>query len=249
MSETTDPGTQAGEIPAIEPDATAIETGDTGATPAETANPEPTEAPKKRPWYEKAIANKAHDARELRRQNEFLTARLQEVLQRPADQTQPQAPAGFVPASEVPKAAAQMVAQERYLAACSDIADAGTKLDAQEFPAAVRNLQLLGVDPDNARHPLMEIVTDSGAADGAKILYELGRNPDEAERILALSPVRMAREIDRLMQAASERTVPVSKTPAPITPITPSSPRTRAVESMTDREQFEHFRKTLNSKG
>lgn len=59
---------------------------------------------------------------------------------------------------------------------------------------------------------------------GPQVLYHLAQNPDEAERIAALSPVRQVAELGKIevsLSKAAETPAPakVSKAPAPITPV------------------------------
>lgn len=58
------------------------------------------------------------------------------------------------------------------------------------------------------------------SAEGPEILYHLGKNPDEAQRIASLHPVLAAREIGLLEARLSGQTKPkVSNAPSPITPV------------------------------
>jgi hypothetical protein len=60
-------------------------------------------------------------------------------------------------------------------------------------------------------------ILDSDVA--AKITAHLTSNPDDAERISALSPARQAAEIGKLEARISSQTVKASNAPAPIKPI------------------------------
>jgi hypothetical protein len=77
----------------------------------------------------------------------------------------------------------------------------------------VSNLQMVGVGRE-----FLELATTSDA--GAKLIHHLGTDLDEAARIAALPPVQMARELTKLeFKLAQPVAKPVSKAPAPITPI------------------------------
>lgn len=59
--------------------------------------------------------------------------------------------------------------------------------------------------------------------DGPAVLYHLGTNLDEAERINALTPIRKAAEMAKLSnQLSIPKNVPVSSAPAPIRPVSGS---------------------------
>jgi len=75
-----------------------------------------------------------------------------------------------------------------------------------------------------ARNPSLH-VTDVMAeaiqmsAPGPEILYHLGKNPKEAERIAKLSPLQQAMEIGRIEATLTAPKPKVSKAPAPVEPI------------------------------
>jgi len=174
-----------------------------------------TPEPKKTPWFQRRIDELTREKHEARRQADAYADALRKI-QQPAGQVEaPQttAPPGYIPAAEVPRVAAEMVEAERFTAACNDVADYGSE-KIPDFDRAVQNFAMLGGPP----RPFLEAVTALGKEDGARVYAELGNNPDEAERILRMSPARMAIEVAKL--AAKPAKVPaVSKAPPPITPI------------------------------
>lgn len=133
--------------------------------------------------------------------------------------------------------AARMVADQRFNEQCNRIYDQGTK-EFQDFPTAVANLQMLGVSRE-----FLELATSSDA--GAKLLHHLGTDLDETARLLTLPPVQMARELTRLefklAQPAAPK--PVSKAPAPISPLGSSSSTDVDPTRMSDSEWFAHRQK------
>lgn len=89
---------------------------------------------------------------------------------------------------------------------------------------------------------------------GPDVLYFLGSNPKEADRIARLSPFLQAKEIGRLETKVSAEPPPtkqVSKAPAPITPVTSRASTApvldttdpRSVKSMSTSEWIEAERK------
>lgn len=95
-----------------------------------------------------------------------------------------------------------------------------SKVGAEHYPdfqSAVVTLDALGISQDSVESIL-------GMDDAHKVIYALGKNPEEASRILSLPPVQQGRELERLaLKAAQPAPKAVSKAPAPITPIDSSS--------------------------
>ena len=91
-----------------------------------------------------------------------------------------------------------------------------SKVGAEHYPdfqSAVVTLDALGISQDSVESIL-------GMDDAHKVIYALGKNPEEASRILSLPPVQQGRELERLaLKAAQPAPKAVSKAPAPITPI------------------------------
>lgn len=221
MSESIDTGTQHAEDVAIPADTTPTtsETAEvkTTAAPEEAATTQPDE-PKKRPWFEKVIADKSFEAREYKRQNDDLRARLQ--AQQPAQQEhQQQQPTGMVREADVERLVEQRATAREFNDACNSTYDAGVSKYA-DFDEAVKTYSLLGGPPP----AFLEAVTSLGKDDGAKVFYDLGKDPDEAARIMALPPVKMAMALAKMASAAS-KAIPVSKVPDPIRPVQGSNTR------------------------
>ncbi|WP_242176583.1 hypothetical protein [Pseudomonas sp. MONT-RG-20F-20-E-7-02] len=91
------------------------------------------------------------------------------------------------------------------------------KVGAESFPdfdGAVKTLDALGITNEQVQSLL-------GMDDAHKVIYSLGKNPDEAVRILSLSPLQQGRELERLAAKPLPVAPPkaVSKAPAPIAPI------------------------------
>ena len=221
MSESLESATQGATVDPVDtaPQPATESAPDTGqeqqAEPAETPTEEAPEEPKRKPWFQQRIDELTREKHEARRQAEQLTAYLRQIQQgQPQEpQQQGQPPAGYVPASEVGRIAAQQIEMARFNQACDEIADHGASV-FRDFDSAVQNFQSIGGPPP----ALLEAVTALGKEDGARVFYDLGMNPDEAMRLSRLSPARMAVEIAR-MAAKPAAPKPVSKVPPPITPI------------------------------
>lgn len=78
----------------------------------------------------------------------------------------------------------------------------------------------------------------------ADIAYYLGHNPQIAQQITSLSPVRLGRaivEIEQELSASAQQRVKPSNAPAPITPIGARGKTTKAPQDMSDSE-FDEWR-------
>jgi len=115
----------------------------------------------------------------------------------------------------VDERATQKAAQARFTADCNAIFDDGMAKHGDTFKESLANLNVLGL--------MNEQVVDAALATGAAadILNYLGSDVDEAARITALPPVRMAVELTKV--AAKLATKPdapqISRAPAPIAPV------------------------------
>ena len=226
MSETIESGTQPEADVAIAADTpTTSETAE--ETTAETTDPaanlpKPDE-PKRRPWFEKVIADKAHEAREYKRQAEAYQAQLQSLQQRPAQQPQqgqPQQP--LISEADFERRVDQRAAEREFTNSCNETHTAGLAKFA-DFNDAVNTFTMLGGPPI----ALLEAITSLGKDDGAKVFYDLGKDPDEAARIMALPPVKMAMALAK-MATAAPKTIAVSKVPDPIKPVQGANTRSDA---------------------
>jgi cell division protein FtsB len=101
----------------------------------------------------------------------------------------------------------------------SAIAEGQKEFGAEKFDASVAALRALHdqTDPDVAAKYLsmLQAVLDTGAA--PKLIAALGEDPDEAARILSLTPTKMGVELGKLAFRDAEG---VSGAPKPVTPIT-----------------------------
>lgn len=76
------------------------------------------------------------------------------------------------------------------------------------------------------------------------IVYHLGKNPEEAERIARLSPYAQAKEIGKLEDKLSaKKPVKPSSAPAPATPINSGKSASKSYEDMTTDEYIADARK------
>jgi len=227
------PAEQAQQVEATSTEATAERTQEsTPETPEDKA--------KKEPWFQKRIGELTREKYEAKRQAETNAEEARQYREafartQQGEQTTQQ-PAGQVNFSLVQQEAARMVAQGRFDEACNKVHATGIS-EFPDFDAALSNLQMVGVNRD-----FLELVSTGDA--GAKLIHHLGSDLDEAARILSMPPVQMARELTRLEIKLGQTTAkPVSKAPAPITPVNGVSGGSKSPSEMTDAE-FAKWRKS-----
>lgn len=142
-------------------------------------------------------------------------------------------------------AKAQAIAYaNQFNKSCDTIASDGAK-EFKDWSEATKNLTMVGAIGKNANIAFLETAID--LKDPHKILYHLGMNPQEAERIASLPPKKMALEMARVEAKLDKppEPKPVSGAPAPVIPIagagkvTPSldDPQLSSEEWMTMRAQ------------
>lgn len=211
--------TPAEQVTPAEQDA-QVEQTSTAATTEQTQeqNTETQEEKAKRePWFQKRIGELTREKYEARRAAEEARSQAEQYRtylaqiqqgQQPQHIQQPQVDVRTLAQQE----ATRMLAEQRFNESCNKVYSTG-KTEFPDFDQAVANLQAVGVNRE-----FLELAATSDA--GHKVLHHLGTDLDEAARILALPPVQMARELTKLeYKLAQPVTKPVSKAPAPISPI------------------------------
>lgn len=138
-------------------------------------------------------------------------------------------------ADEVRAAAKQLLQQERFDEACNKTFDAGKK-DFPDWESSLRTFGMLGGAPQE----FLEAVTAMDS--GHKVIHHLGQNPEAAERLLSLPPLRMAMELTRLESSLSKAPPPVSKAPPPISPVGGRAAPAEPSDFATAEEQIAYWK-------
>lgn len=199
--------------------------------PETEAKPHQDDAPKRKPWWETRIAEAAFAEREARRQAQALEAEL-------AAYRRVQQPAPGTP-DAVEQRAQEIVSEIMFVNECNAISDAG-EAKFPDFTVAARTYAMLGEVP----RPFLEGIASLGRDEGARVYYELAKDPDEASRIMRLPPVRMAIELTRRASAAPKAPPPISKAPPPIVPLDATNARNGGMPPPDNDEAYrEWFRK------
>lgn len=234
-SPAADPAPDAGAAVGDPPDPAAAP-----AKPAAAAKPD---------WKDRRIAQ--------------LTARLRQQERGGAAAPAP-TPAAVAPAAspdisaEVERRAAELRVQDEFNRQCNEVATAG-RTAFPDFEDRVRVLQSLVTPGDSgeaaAYTELLSAAIETG--EGAKLLHELGGDPDEAERLLRLSPRRMAVELTRKAAVlAAAAPTNITQAPKPITAVNNRGGSRIAIdptdpdrsEGLTTREWMERREKQVQDK-
>lgn len=236
-----DEGAPAADPLAVPADPEADESHDPGAAaPAEPPAPaaaaaedgeaEPP-APAAQDWRDREIRRKHAQIQEakrreeeLRRENEELRAIATRAAPKEGETALPAAaakPAPTVDRDAVREEAARLNAQERYTTDCNAADAVGRKTydgknGKPSWNQATEQLVALGgVDIET-------MVSILATDDPARVMYEMGSNPDEYHRVMDLPPARRNNELVKLgLKAAAAPAKPkkVSDAPAPVEPV------------------------------
>lgn len=174
----------------------------------QTPEEQEEEAPKSKhkPWFQERIDQLTREKYDERRGREAAEARLSEALANPDAP-----PPSVTDDKKVAELAAEMVRTEKFNAKCDEIYTSGAA-EFVDFDDALANFKMLG----GLTKPLLDAVTQ--LPDAHKVLHSLGKDMDEAARILSLAPVPMALALAKLSQSPA-KPKPVSNAPPPIKPI------------------------------
>lgn len=182
-------------------------------TEKELAAAEPT--PAKTPWYTSRIAQltaqaKAAEEAKLAAEVEAATAKALARGEKPAAPTEADVD------TLATKKATEIASQAAFDNACNSAVAAGAE-EFKDFSTVIGNFKNLGGLPKE----LVEVALETDHPH--RVLYTLGKDLDEAARILALSPTKMAMAIAKLKVEAPV-VKPVSAAPAPISPLNKGKP-------------------------
>lgn len=112
-----------------------------------------------------------------------------------------------------------------------------------DFTSAVQTLDALGITNDQVANLL-------GMDDAHAVIYHLGKNPEEAARILSLPPLQQGRELERLSAKALKAPAPpaVSKAPNPITSVDSTATAQKDQSKMSTEEWMAWRNKTAKTR-
>ena len=157
--------------------------------------------PEREPWFVKRIAELTREKADRDRVLAQAERKLREL--------QPQAePQQEDPARAVETRAQQLVAEREFNAACN----AEHAKGVAAFPDFADAMQALG-SAGGLPNAVIEAALETGEAH--KVLYQLGRDPEQAMRIRDMTPARMGVAMAQLA-AQPVAAAPVTKAPPPV---------------------------------
>lgn len=208
---TSTPETQTGSTEGAEPTRTETE-GEQQQAPSGETQEQDAKTPK---WVQRRIDQLTREKYEERRQREALEATLSSMRTVGAESTETSStqPTQAEIDARVQRAAREQLRVQQFNDACNRAYEAGKK-EFKDFDDSLRNFGMLGGLPQE----FLEIA--SSMPDGHKVLYALGKNPEEASRVLSLPPLQMAMELARVADKVTKQpSKAVSGAPAPIQPV------------------------------
>lgn len=230
------------EVPAeIIPDKEKVGGDKVESKEPEVKEPEVAEAeekPEQVDWKDRELKRKHAQIKERDRQlaeQAQKIADLEALANRPADgKEEPnRTPTQNMTQAQIQAAAKELREEERYSEDLATINSNGVKNYGKEWDAALKNLATLGTVEMSTMNAIR--ATD----DPAKVLYELGKNPAEYQRIMELPPARQANEFAKLaFKAIPKKTV--SAAPEPVETIRTRATPSDAIpeDSVTDEEWY-----------
>jgi hypothetical protein len=216
---------------------------------AESAEPEvkPEEPPKEEPkpdWRERELKAKHRQLQEAKRREADLIRERDDARALAAKFNQgKEALPEVVPADEVEKRAQQIVTQQRYVEDCNKAAQTGEKQYGTSWKEAIENLEVLGgFDQDTMNGVL-------ASDDPAKVLYELGKNPDRYRQVMEMPLPKRIIEMGKLAMQPTQ-VKKVSDAPAPVNPVggRAAPPATVLHDEMDDDKWFQTRRAQRRAK-
>lgn len=251
VTETTGETTQT-EVTTETTNQTTEQTPTTETTQPEVKAEEPQED-----WRDKEIKRKHAKLKEherelerIRKENDDLRALAQARAE--GKETPPEKPAPSVPQDEIQRQARALRDQERYQEQLQATNTAGEKEYKDQWGKALDKLATFGT-VDSA-----DMTAILNTDNPAKVLFELGSNPAEYQRLMDLPPAKRLTEIVKISMKQEPKPAPnISKAPPPTESVgnraTPEvdlrSEKTSdeawyAHRQKQKKERFEHLRAT-----
>lgn len=193
-------------------------------------------------WKDKELKRKHAQIKErdreletIRKENEDLRALAARQPAKEGDEPVKERPSANMSQAQIQEAAKQLRDQERYQDDLTRINADGEKNYKGEWAKSLENLATLGT----VEMPVMQgiLATD----DPAKVLYELGKNPAEYQRIMELRPERRQTEFVKLSLKAVAKLRP-SAAPEPVETVRGRvTPSVEPQDSDTDEEWYKKW--------
>lgn len=185
----------------------------------EKAESEEDDASKALKRMQRRIDKRTADVYRTRAENEQLKARLQELQASSNLESEPRQ-------ADDPRVLAREIASiERFTERANSIVSEGTKTHTDYMQALQELSREVGdfVKPNGAPSAFMEVVLEV-VDKPSDVLYHLGKNPDLAEELAELSPLKLAKRLDRIERELADKSKPKpSSAPKPLEPVKPKA--------------------------
>ena len=178
------------------------------------------DAKPKTPWYERRLRQQSAKLAEMARHQEMQAQLIESLIGQSKQAGSEDGEQSAKPVSpvlteaQIEAKAREIVEAQSFNAACNAANDEGVKQYGEAFRQSVETLQAIGVMDRTFLQAAID--TDKPAV----VIHYLGQNPEEMERISALSPTKLAVALERIAgKATAKSAAPVSKVPAPVKPV------------------------------
>lgn len=208
--------------PVIVPDVEAT-TDETAVDPPAPVVVDPP-APVAVDWKDKELKRKHRQVQEAKQRERELQAELDDaraLLARaagsgdpaPEPRATPPVAADVVPRSEVQAEAKRIVAADDFNRQCNDLDKAGKEAYKEEWGTIAETLTTLGGFTQDEMNGIL--ATDNPA----KVLYELGKNPDKYHEIKDLAPAKRLAAVVKIGLPDNKPVPKPSSAPEPVEPV------------------------------
>jgi hypothetical protein len=222
------------------PDLVAPEAVDADAE-HEAQSDEADDADKALKRMQRRIDKRTADVYRTKAENEQLKARLAELEAKSEKPEEPRdKPDPMALAREISRA-------ERFAEKANSLVEQGTKKHA-DYMGALKDLAAeVGdfVRRDGTPSPFMEVVLEVSEKP-TELLYHLGKNPEIAEELADLGPIKLAKRLDRiereLAEAGAKKT---SNAPKPLQEVRGSAGASRALADLEDKDFVKRRREQI----
>lgn len=210
--------------PVVKPDVEA-------AADPEPELPAPVDLPVVKPesqaadWKDKELKRKHRQVQEAKQRERELQAQLDDanaLLARaagsdnaaPEPRATPPVAQDVVPRSEVQAEAKRIVAADDFNRQCNDLDKSGKAAYKDEWPKIAETLTTLGGFSQE------EMIGVLATDDPAKVLYELGKDPDKYHEIKELPPAKRLAAMVKIALPDNKPAAKPSSAPEPVEPVT-----------------------------
>lgn len=244
MNDETVPPIAETQNPAVEPVVTTPEVEASEVIEVESQDQTEDEADKALKRMQRRIDKRTADVYRERGRAEALAQRVAELEAKSGLEDRPQEQSD-------PRVLAKEIARvERFSDQANSIVNEGTKAYPDYMVALKELAREVGdfVKPNGAPSSFMEVVLEVVDKPSA-VLYHLGKNPDLAEELADLSPLKLAKRLDRIERELTDKSTPKpSSAPKPLDPVKPKASDSGLSSDLSTDEWMRRREKEIREK-